>query len=126
MPILVAMIREGTVDIPVVAATLLAAVVSALATGLVTTARSRRESKRQDDQRQADIAAFLDGIPPVPGVTAGASSAALRMAKVETGLGDVARGQALLERRMDEANGTGKRTEKMVRDIIEHLGMVTQ
>ena len=110
---------------PIVVATLLAGVVSAAATALIAIIRSKRQSKRQDDQRASDISAFLDGVPPVPGVTDGALSAALRMAKVENGLGDVAKGQALLEKRMDEANGTGKRTEKMVRDIIEHLGMAT-
>ena len=110
---------------PIVVATLLAGVVSAGATALVALWRNRRESQRQDDQRRSEITAFLDGVPPVPGVTDGALSAALRMAKVENGLSSVAKGQALLEKRMDEANGTGKRTEKMVRDIIEHLGMAT-
>lgn len=110
---------------PIVVATLLAGVVSAGATALIAQWRNRRAAKREDDQRQADVAAFLDGVPAVPGVTDGALSAALRMAKVERGLSDVAVGQSLLEKRMDEANGTGKRTEKMVGQIFEHLGLQT-
>ena len=109
----------------IVIATLLAGIVSAIATASIATFRSRRLAQDQEGERQNDIAAFLDGIPPVPGVTDGAQSAAMRMAKVEHGLSDVAQGQALLEKRMDEANGTGRRTETMVRAIQEHLGLTT-
>ena len=111
---------------PIDIVTILAGLVGAFATAAFNLQRNNRSVRKTENQRQNDIAAFLDGIPPVPGVTDGAQSAAMRMAKVEYGLSEVAQGQSLLEKRMDEANGTGKRTEQMVREIRTHLGLATQ
>ena len=109
----------------IVIATLLAGVFSAGATAAIATFRSRRLAQAQESQRQAEVAAYLDGVPAVPGVTDGALAAALRTSRLEKELSGVVNGQALLEKRMDEANGTGKRTETMVRAIQDHLGLLT-
>ena len=110
---------------PIAVVTILAGLFSAGATAVFGVVRSNRSARRIETERQDNIAAFLDGLPSVPGVTTGALSAAMRMSKVEQGLSDVAQGQSLLEKRMDEANGTGQRTEQMVREIRTHLGLTT-
>lgn len=110
-------------DTLLIVATLVAGVVGAGATAIFTTLRKRRDAAAAEAQRQAEVNAFLEGVAPVPGVTDGVLSAALRVKKVEDGLNKVADGQALLERRMDEANGTGRRTEKMVSQIMAHLSL---
>ncbi len=61
--------------------------------------------------------AILDGIPAVPGMTEAVPPLAVRMQAVELTMSDVVKGQSLLEKRMNEANGTGRRTEATVIEI---------
>lgn len=88
--------------------------------------RLREESAREDAEarRRADHLAFLDGVPEIDGVTDGAQSAPKRLKAVETAVRGVVKGQALLEKRMDEANGTAKRTEGKVDELLTHWATV--
>jgi len=86
--------------------------------------RERRKEKAVEEKKLSEQNAFLDGVPAVAGVTEGAKTAAVRLALVETGLRGVASGQALIEQRMDEANGTGKRTEQKVDKLASQLELV--
>ena len=105
--------------------TLIAAVVGAITAASLAQLYRIKLIHEEEKRRDSEAEAFLGGIPAIPGVTNGALSAALRMVKVEQGLSGVVQGQSLLEKRMDEANGTGKRTEQMVREIRTHLGLTT-
>jgi hypothetical protein len=83
--------------------------------------KERKKVKAEAAHRQEVRDQVLDGIPAVPGMTEGVLPLAERLHAVEDGMMRVASGQALLERRMDEANGTGKRTEQIVREIQARL-----
>ena len=106
--------------------TLLAAIIGAIAASSLAQMYRMKLARAEEKRRDTEIEAFLDGIPAIPGVTEGATPAPMRVMRLEKGLEAVAQGQSLLEKRMDEANGTGKRTEQMVREIRTHLGLMTQ
>jgi len=72
------------------------------------------ETAKKQEERDEDI----DGITSASG-TIVTPRLVVRVAKVETALAKVSDGQALLEKRMDEANGTGKRTEEMARQTLD-------
>ena len=86
----------------------------------------RRERKiawvaELERQRIRDEA--LDGLPEQPGMTGAVPPLVIRVAALEPAMNAVAAGQKLLERRMDEANGTTKRIETVVNDLS---GMVKE
>ena len=92
--------------------------------------KERRRLKADQVKRQNERDQVIDGIPAVHGMTDGVAPMAVRLERVEQSMTNVVDGQALLEKRMDEANGTGKRTENMVKElkaqfetIVAHLGV---
>ncbi len=93
--------------------------------------KERKKVKAEQKRLQAARDQVIDGIPAVQGMTDGVQPMAVRLEKVEQGQAEVAAGQALIEQRMNEANGVGKRTEAMVKElkaqfetIVAHLGVV--
>ncbi len=83
--------------------------------------REAAEAKLQLEREQD-----LDGIPARDGLTAGVPRLVVRVAAIEAAMERVTRGQALLEQRMNEANGTGKRTENMVRELMQAMAKSTE
>ena len=106
--------------------TLLAAISGAFTAASLAQIYRIRLARAEEQRRDSESEAFMSGIPAIPGVTEGATAAPLRVQRLEKGLEAVAHGQSLLEKRMDEANGTGRRTEQMVGEIRTHLGLTTQ
>lgn len=80
--------------------------------------KEKKKAEAEAEKKEAERDQELDGIPAVPGITEGVPRLVLRVLALERSNNEVVAGQKLLERRMDEANGTGKRTEKMVEQIL--------
>ena len=76
--------------------------------------KSEDEAAKKQEERDEDI----DGITSASGAVI-TPRLVVRVARVETELVKVSDGQSLLEKRMDEANGTGKRTEDKVGQTLE-------
>ena len=76
--------------------------------------QKKKERESMDEEAQRKRNQVIDGIEPVDGMTEGVPPMAVRLQCVETEMKNVVAGQSLLEKRMDEANGTGKRTEAML------------
>lgn len=102
--------------------------------GLVVRPRQKEHEKheaqrREQEKEQAELRrrsdAFMYGMTPIEGVTEGALSAPVRLKAVEEQTRQVVKGQALLEKRMNEANGTSRDIKKMLQEIVE-AGVTTK
>lgn len=89
-------------------------------------AKEKKKADADEAQRQLERDRDLDGIPAIEGMTEGTPRLVIRVARVEGGLREVkgeltkvSDGQGVLEKRMDEANGTGKRTNAMVMEMYD-------
>ena len=85
----------------------------------------KHEAERDNKRRETD--AFLYGVKPIDGVQEETLSAPRRLRALELSVGavvqsskKVSEAMGVVEQRMDEANGTGKRTEGKV-DALSDL-----
>jgi hypothetical protein len=84
-----------------------------------------KKHEAERDQKRRDTDAFLFGVRPIEGVQEETLSAPRRLRAVELSVAavvssnqKVVAGQTALEQRMDEANGTTKRIESKVDELI--------
>jgi hypothetical protein len=82
-------------------------------------AKEKKKSDAEEAQRQLERDRDLDGIPAIEGMTEGTPRLVVRVARVEGQMVKVVAGQGLLEQRMNEANGTGKKTNDMVKELYD-------
>ena len=97
--------------------TALSAIVGMYAVFIRPIRRDRKIAVVAEAERQRIRDEALDGLPEQPGMTGAVPPLVIRVAALEPAMNAVAAGQKLLERRMDEANGTTKRIETVVNDL---------
>ena len=83
--------------------------------GLVVRPQTQRRKKREaeEEKKKLEREEDLDGIVSASGEVV-TPRLVTRVRAIESEMKKVSDGQSLLEQRMDEANGTGKRTEQKV------------
>lgn len=101
----------GTLDatylIVTIAGTALTTYVGVWATLIRPRNRERKRLAQVEAERQRRRDEFIDGIPAIPGMTDGVLSAAERLKNAADAI-------TVLAKRVDETNGTGRRTEGKV------------
>lgn len=103
-------------DASIVALTALSTFAAVWGTIIYPRSKERRKLEAEEVKRQAERDEDVDGIVSASGEVV-TPRMAVRVKAVENEMKNVTKGQALLEQRMDEANGTGVATRTAVEEI---------
>ena len=105
-------------DVLIVVLTALSTFAAIWGTIIYPRAKEKRRLESEELKKQAERDEDIDGIVSASGEVV-TPRLVNRVHAIETAMYRVTAGQSLLEKRMDEANGTTKRIEDMVRTLVE-------
>lgn len=103
-------------DVLIVALTALSTFAAVWGTIIYPRAKEKKKLEAEEEKKQAERDQDIDGLNTVSGEVV-IPRLAVRVKAVETEMRKVTAGQSLLEKRMDEANGTGRATRETVEEI---------